>query len=242
MSATEGGSVGTHDRRGADMDEATLVSTRVALHSMAEHLLAGDLWRRTGRVGLRRTPGGFGQPEHLVDGVRRRLRIDGTQLVVLDGDVERWAELSYPAAAAAFAGSRLGAPTVPVTPATQLQPDEPLTVDPVAASMIADWFELVDTALEEVRRRHHELEPTLVQLWPEHFDLAFSMSEINLGGSPGDAQHHEPYLYVGPWAPVDGASWNEPWGMSLAAGAVHGCADAVEFFEAGLSAASGTAT
>jgi hypothetical protein len=222
------------------MHDETLVATRVALHSMAEHLLAGDLWRRTGRLGLRRTPGGFGQPEHVVDGARRRLRIDGTRLAVLDGDVERWADLSTPTAAAAFADSRLGGRDA-VVPATRLHADEPLALDDEAAATIADWFELVETALEEVRRRHHELEPTLVQLWPEHFDLAFSMTEVNVGGSPGDALHDEPYLYVGPWAPVDGERWNEPWGMSLTASDVRSATDAVEFFETGLVAAARTA-
>lgn len=219
------------------MDTATLMSTRLALHSLAEHLLAGDLWRRTGKIGLRRTPGGFGQPETLDDGTRRRLRIDGTRLVVLDGDTERWEELSSPVAAATFAGTRLGAPTDAFTPDTVLDAECPLAIDPGAASTLADWFELVEVALEEVRRRHADLAPTIAQLWPEHFDLAFSMAEINFGGSPGDAAHDEPYLYVGPWAPQEGPAWNEPWGMSLPASAVTGWSDAVDFFETGLRAA-----
>ena len=51
-------------------------------------------------------------------------------------------------------------------------------------------------------------------LWPEHFDYAIAAgdevagSRANYGGSPGDEHHPEPYLYVGPWAPVDGALWN----------------------------------
>ena len=219
------------------MDDTPLIPTRLALHSLAEHLLAGDLWRRTGKIGLRRTPGGFGQPETLVGGTRRRLRVDGTRLVVLDADTERWEDLSSPAAAAAFAGTALGAPTEAFTPTSPLRADEPLLVDAVAAATIADWFELVEVALEELRRRHRDLAPTLVQLWPEHFDLACSMSEVNFGGSPGDAAHDEPYLYVGPWTPPEGPQWNEPWGMSMAAGAVTGPTDAVEFFEAGLRAA-----
>ena len=28
-----------------------------------------------------------------------------------------------------------------------------------------------------------------MQLWPEHFDLATSIGEVNYGGSPGDAGH-----------------------------------------------------
>ncbi len=220
------------------MDAATVVTTRLALHTLAEHLLAGDLWRRTGKIGLRRTPGGFGQPETLIEGARHRIRVDGTRLVVLDGDTERWADLSSPAAsAAAFADAELGAPTDVFTPETELRADEPLEVDPVAAAMLADWFALVEAGLEELRPRHSDREPTLVQLWPEHFDLAFSMAEINFGGSPGDAAHDEPYLYVGPWNPVEGPEWNEPWGMSLPASAVRDPSDATEFFEAGLRAA-----
>lgn len=218
------------------MDSATLVSTRLALHSIAEHLLAGDLWRRTGKIGLRRTPGGFGQPETLHDGTRHRLRVDGTRLVVLDGDTERWEDLSSLVAAAAFADTRLGAPTDVFTPATVLRAEDTLAVDPAATSTVAGWFELVEVALEEVRRRHSDLGPTLVQLWPEHFDLAFSMSEVNFGGSPGDEAHDEPYVYVGPWSPLEGTAWNEPWGMSLPATAVSGWSDAVDFFEAGLRA------
>lgn len=220
------------------MEVATLVRTRLALHSLAVHLLAGDLWNRTGKVGLRRTPGGFGQPETLEGGTRHRLRVDGTRLVVLEGESERWEELSSPAAAATFAGARLGAPTDAFTPDSVLDPEASLAVDPEAASALADWFELVEAALEEVRRRHAELAPTIPQLWPEHFDLAFSMSEVNFGGSPGDAAHDEPYLYVGPWSPRGGPEWNEPWGMSLLASEVGGRSDAVDFFETGLRAAT----
>lgn len=222
------------------MDAETVVTTRLALHTLAEHLLAGDLWRRTGKIGLRRTPGGFGQPETLIDGTRHRIRVDGTHLVVLDGDTERWEELSSPTTAASFAESELGAPTGVFTPETELRADEPLMVDAAAAAMLADWYALVEAALEEMRRRHRYREPTLVQLWPEHFDLAFSMSEVNLGGSPGDASHEEPYLYVGPWNPVEGSAWNEPWGMSLPASAVHDASGAIEFFESGVRAALAT--
>lgn len=218
------------------MDTATLVSTRLALHSLAEHLLAGDLWRRTGKIGLRRTPGGFGQPEIVLDGERRRIRIDGTRVVVLDGDLERWEELSTPVAAATFASTQLGTPTEAFTPESALVPEDRLAVDPAAAASLADWYELVEVALEEIRRRHHQRGPTIAQLWPEHFDLAFSMAEINFGGSPGDAAHDEPYLYVGPWAPVEGPAWNESWGMSLPSASVGDWSDAVEFFESGFRA------
>ena len=36
-------------------------------------------------------------------------------------------------------------------------------------------------------------------LWPEHFDLAIDVDEVNYGVSPGDGYHGAPYAYVGPW-------------------------------------------
>jgi len=69
-------------------DPDAFSATRIGLHSIAEHLLAADLHDHTGRIGLRVTPGGFGQPEFFANGVRRRLRVDGDLLVVLEGDLE----------------------------------------------------------------------------------------------------------------------------------------------------------
>ena len=60
---------------------------------------------------------------------------------------------------------------------------------------------------------------------------------MNLGGSPGDDAHPEPYLYVGPWQQRSGDFWNEPWGASLDRRAVPDVAAAVEFLERGLSEA-----
>ncbi len=54
-----------------------------------------------------------------------------------------------------------------------------------------------------------------INLWPEHFDIAFEAGaeeagrRANYGGSPGDEEHEQPYLYVGPWtAEVEGELWN----------------------------------
>jgi len=58
--------------------------------------------------------------------------------------------------------------------------------------------------------------PSRVQLWPEHFDVSVELGEDDPGrragdgGSPGDGDHSEPYLYVTPWSDVDGDRfWNE---------------------------------
>lgn len=216
---------------------STLVSTRRALHAVAEHVLAGDLWRNTGRIGLRLTDGGFGQPEVLIDGERRRLRIDLDRIVVLRGDVEEWEALTTLADAAAFSQAMVGAPAGVYVPETSLDPDASLGVDPGSARQLADWFALVNAALEEFRRRHAVDAPSMVQLWPEHFDLACSMSEINFGGSPGDAEHDVPYLYVAPWSVVPSELWNESWGVSAPWTAVCDVRNAVAFLETGLDAA-----
>ena len=224
-----------------------MIETRRALHAVAEQLLAGDLWRRTGRIGLRVTPGGFGQPETLLGDGRRRVRVEcapghPVRLVILDGESERYHELSTLAEAARFAGIELGAPVGVYVPETDLAADTPLVLDTGAARRIAAWFALVEDALEEVRRRHAAHTPTITQLWPEHFDLACSMLAVNLGGSPGDADHDEPYLYVGP-QDLEGAPsadrWNEPWGLSAPAAEVGSAADAVRFFESSLDIVTG---
>jgi hypothetical protein len=51
-------------------------------------------------------------------------------------------------------------------------------------------------------------------LWPEHFDLAVTVDEMNLGVSPGDSWSAEPYAYVGPWEPRRGDFWNAPFGAA----------------------------
>lgn len=60
-----------------------------------------------------------------------------------------------------------------------------------------------------------ELDPSRVQLWPEHFDLAVEIGaeaagqRAAYGASPGDELHPEPYLYVAPWtAPPPGELWS----------------------------------
>lgn len=203
------------------MDAPTaLVTTRHALHAVAEHVLAAALHGWNGRIGLRATPGGFGTPVVAVDGVERRVRIEGTDLVVeVDGRVER-APLTTLGAAAALVGIEPGAPTGLYEIATPGDPDAPLALDADAAAALADWFALVDVALRRFGAEVAPDDPPLAQLWPEHLDLALTHDEVNYGGSPGDADHPEPYLYVGPWVVPAGPPWNEPWGWSVPAAAV----------------------
>jgi hypothetical protein len=91
----------------------------------------------------------------------------------------------------------------------------PAAVDPLAADALGDFYGFACSVLEQLRADEVDGEPTLVRLWPEHFDLAIeagpepSGARANFGASPGDEQHPEPYLYVAPWAAeVSGALWN----------------------------------
>jgi hypothetical protein len=208
-----------------------LVETRESLHRLAEHVLAPARYVHTGRIGLRATEGGFGTPSiPLPDGRRVRVAVRGAELVVWDGPAERVESISTLRAAAAFVGVEPGAPADVYRPVTPLELDRALVIDAEAAQLIAAWFALGNEALESLRRRWPDEEPAEVQLWPEHFDLATTISEVNYGASPGDAEHTEPYLYVGPWTVPSGSFWNEPFGASRTQAQIPDLAAAEAFF------------
>ena len=83
----------------------------------------------------------------------------------------------------------------------------PLAVDPAYTERLAAFFAFIWRVLETL---HQEAtEPSEIHLWPEHFDVAFEDREVTYGGSPGDENHEEPYLYVAPWTkPAPAPVWN----------------------------------
>jgi hypothetical protein len=175
---------------------AGLVVTREALHRLAEQVISPARQCANGRIGLRFTRGGFGTP-FFADDVQ--LRVAGDQLIVQTGDRERSARITTLAQAAARVGTEL-------LPETIADPPGPLDVDPEASAFLGDLFGFGASVLEELRAAAaDELEPSRVQLWPEHFDLSVELGaerEGCRGGSgvsPGDELHAEPYLYVVPW-------------------------------------------
>ena len=94
---------------------------------------------------------------------------------------------------------------------------QPLDVDPGAARALADWYGFAASVLEQLRAEAGpQLEPSRVQLWPEHFDMAVELGpeaggrRAGYGCSPGDQDHPEPYVYVVPWeaAAAAGEGWN----------------------------------
>lgn len=207
----------------------SLVDTRNSLHDLARFVLAADLEGTTELVTLRAANGGFAQPERLVDGLQRRIRIDGTALVVQHGENEEWTPLTTLGAAAESASVAL--------PTDAPDAHEALEIDATHADLLAEFFALTDSALAEFRRRHASERPTIAQLFPHHFDLAITMQEVNFGGSPGDVAHDQPYLYVAPWSLSPHSEWNEAWGASIAWSQSTTVEQAVAYFARGLSAA-----
>jgi hypothetical protein len=92
--------------------------------------------------------------------------------------------------------------------------------------------------------------PSRIQLWPEHFDAGCDVAvanggttgdgeRCNLGVSPGDDSHHEPYLYVGPWdenrRPGDETYWNASFGAVLRRSELSDVSAGVAFMRRGLT-------
>jgi hypothetical protein len=182
-------------------------ATVAALHRVAEQLIA-PARKPDNEISLRATPGGFGTPEFEYEGAQHQVWVEGDELVhSVDGE-ERRARLSSLAEGARAIGHLL--------PLGAELSGEPLTIDPAASRALGDLYGLGAKALGQlVDRAEPEDEATVPRIWPEHFDIAIELGperrglRANYGLSPGDSDHPEPYLYVGPWsAEVSGDLWN----------------------------------
>ncbi|MGE3795441.1 MAG: hypothetical protein AB7I38_16160 [Dehalococcoidia bacterium] len=203
----------------------SFAESRDALQRVAAHVLARRRSDVTGRIGLRASPGGATTPA-FGDGAEV-VRTDGTALIV---ERDGWTTatcLTSLRAAAESAGVDLAGPLSLGGDAPGIgDPDAALRVDERSARVLADWFAFATTALDETLVHIGPgASPSSIQLWPEHFDVACDAAwgagdgqRVNLGGSPGDAHHPEPYLYVGPWGPErpgEASFWNAPFGAIL---------------------------
>lgn len=166
---------------------AGFAATREALHRVAEDVLKPKRVLETGNeIALGFSPGGFGSPpwsEGKESGKSGRIQVEGVEIVTTEGDEE----------------SRRSAGDI----------------DPAAAAALADWFAFGTIVLAELLVHHPDLDPVPIRLWPEHFDVATELGaegegqRANYGASPGDEEHPEPYIYVGPWdQSVAGDLWN----------------------------------
>jgi hypothetical protein len=181
------------------MTRQSLERTRSSLHGVAELVLAGPQHAQSNTVRLRVTPGGLGTV------AAPDLRIDHLDLVTPTTRLPLGGTFAGLARAAGVDVRPLrdvysGGPDV--------SPDDPVIIDPEAAHVVLDTFAHGDLAL---RRFAPAAEPVL---WPEHFDLAITVAEVNYGVSPGDAHLPEPYAYVGPWTLRTGTFWNTAFGAA----------------------------
>jgi hypothetical protein len=191
---------------------ATLVTTRLQLHGIAECLLAGPQYQATGEIALAITPGGFGTT------AGSELRLDGLELVAGDTRLPatgRFGDL------ADKLGVAFGAPGI-YPDGSGTGRDDIVDLDPGAARLILDWYALSDAALRVLDPDQQPI------LWPEHFDIAILLDDRSYGSSPGDDFHPSPYAYVSANDHDDGPFWNAPFG---------GLRDASEFRSTGDLAA-----
>jgi hypothetical protein len=106
--------------------------------------------------------------------------------------------------------------------------DEPLELRPDHAAVILDALALGNAALAELAPAEAPV------LWPEHFDVAIRVDDVNYGVSPGDGFITEPYAYVGvSQVPTGDAFWNAPFGAARPLRDLDGLGGTVAFLAQG---------
>jgi len=178
------------------------------LHAVAELVLAGPQHRASGTIRLRVVATGFATV------AAPDLTVTATELLTPAGAYELLGATC--AELAKSFGAEAGPPVGLHKDHAEIGPDEPLHVDPDAASDLFTALRRGDAALR--RLAPHET-PVL---WPEHFDVGVAVDEVNYGISPGDRYIDEPYAYVGPWTPRTGEFWNAPFGAARPLRALQG--------------------
>jgi hypothetical protein len=182
------------------VDNQTYVTTRRQLRAVAESFVAGPQYRSTGTIRLAVRPDGF-------TAVSIPVAVNGTELVFGEGA----APLTGPVGAlAAATGLDVGPPEGVYELEDPLSMDAVLALDPDAAALVYRSLYAGGFALTSTLPDSHPV------LWPEHFDVGVTDSEVNYGVSPGDDFHPQPYAYVGPWTSRIGPFWNAPFGAFMA--------------------------
>ena len=232
------------------MRSSSLASTRRDLQRVATHILARRRHSVSGRFGLRATPGGIGTPAFGPSDALEVVRTSGTALVhelgerlrVVPMEGATLMDLASLVDVDLTSDFDVGKDTLEVGDATA-----PLLLDATVVADLADWFDLGWRALDVIGLT--AASPAPAQLWPEHFDASCQVAigpgpddRCDVGVSPGDDHHDEPYLYVGPWVtrrPGDPEYWNASFGAVLARSSTGTVDDAVAFLREGLSRLSG---
>ena len=186
------------------MGHDELAATRRSLHGAAELVLAGPQYRATGRLRLGVVAGGFATttltPPLLVDG----------SLIAGAAGVTAVIGGRTPRAIGAELGVVIGRPEGLYADGSGVGPDETLALDPEQAGVIMGALALGHDALTAFAAGESPV------LWPEHFDVAIRVHDINFGVSPGDGFSAEPYAYIGvASAPAGDRFWNAPFGAAV---------------------------
>lgn len=195
------------------------VTTREGLRALACYAISPARKARTGRIGLRSHEGGIATPP-FDDGTRICVR--GDQLVATTGEAAR---ISTVGAAAALLGIE---PSPDPGVGHDLPPYDPeadLAVDQRSSVALGAWYAFAQATIDRLDAAVPAGSTVSeAQLWPEHFDLAVVVTvpggrQVNVGFSPGDGFHGDPYAYVGPHETggLDrgDAYWNASFGAFL---------------------------
>jgi hypothetical protein len=213
----------------------TLTDTLEAIHIVGEHILAAARYRASGHIGLAVVEGGIATPP---------FGPDNTVVGIIDGELtlrtesgETRSALTTLRAAGEFVGIKPGGLAEVYRPATPCDLDEPLRVDATALAELMHWYGTCAQALELFATEVAAEEPSASTLWPEHFDVAIRVGEVNYGALGGDAKITEPYAYVGPPAktvpPMPSAFWNQPFGAARTRHELPDVSDVVAFYREG---------
>jgi hypothetical protein len=204
---------------------SSYATTRHNLHGLAELVLAGPRYTTGGSMRLRAG----------VDGIRTwddpPVRLSGGELI---GEAQR---VPVNGMTFADAAAAIGLSAHPLDDVyhdgPHVRPDEVISLVPGDVAVVEEALARGDAALRGLASSSEPI------LWPEHFDVAITLDDVNFGVSPGDAHHERPYAYVGPHHLRTGAFWNEPFGASRPLEDLADVAAIVAFFHEGAREASG---
>ena len=200
--------------------QTLLRSTRAGLHAVVEGVLAGPQHRASGTIRLSVAPGAI---ETVAE---PRLRLTATTLSGAGGEASLLGSASQLSLAAAV-GVEAGPPVGVYADLSGADLDEPLRIDADIAVALLDWFSVGAAGLLTFAPAERAV------LWPEHFDLAVTVEEVNYGVSPGDTTSVQPYAYVGPFVPVADPFFDAPFGALRTWQQVPDAASMAAFFAEG---------
>lgn len=172
-------------------------TTRQQLHTLAEWVLAGPQWAASHTIKLRVIGpriSTVSEPDIML--TRHGLNHDGWY-VPYTGTVDQ---------VAASAGLVCRRPDLKYGDPVPGGPDTPIDLDQDCLDQILRVYCHGADALAAFAPGSKPV------LWPEHFDLALRLDDVNYGVSPGDSFSAEPYAYVGPGHHGDDPFWNAPFG------------------------------